>query len=92
MTALIHLTSQNTQNFELVKLLSDNGDINKVIKDKVTSKNYYHHTLHIVSNGFISNKNTIIPILNYLNSNEYFQEIQGRVDRTDGPQVHGRYL
>ena len=68
--------AQNTQNFELVKLLSDNGDINKVIKDKVTSKNYYHHTLHIVSNGFISNKNTIIPILNYLNSNEYFQEIQ----------------
>ncbi|MBC7641602.1 MAG: hypothetical protein H7174_04590, partial [Flavobacterium sp.] len=38
----IATNAQNTQNFELVKLLSEDGDIKKVIKDKLTSKNYAH--------------------------------------------------
>jgi hypothetical protein len=68
--------AQNTQNFELVKLLSEDGDIKKVIKDKLTSKNYAHHIIHISTKGFATNKNTIDPILNYLNKNEYFEDVQ----------------
>jgi hypothetical protein len=66
----------NTQNFELVKLLAENGDINKVIKDKTTSKNYYWHTIHLVSKGFVSEENTIKPILAFLNNNRYYQSIK----------------
>jgi hypothetical protein len=68
--------AQNTQNFELVKLLSEDGDINNVIKDKLTSKNYPEHTINITTSSFASNKNLIDPILNYLNKNEYYQKMQ----------------
>lgn len=33
------------QNFELLKLISEDGDINKVLVDNVTSKNYTYHTI-----------------------------------------------
>jgi hypothetical protein len=68
--------AQNTQNFELVKLLSEDGDINKVIKDSLTSRNYNHHKILIVTNGFTTNSKSIEPILNYLNQSTYFKQIQ----------------
>lgn len=68
--------AQNTQNFELVKLLSEDGDINKVIKDSLTSRNYNHHKILIVTDGFTTNKQTIDPILTYLNENSFYKEFQ----------------
>ena len=68
--------AQNTQNFELVKLLAEDGDINKTIKDKVTSKNYSSHKIHLRTKGFIQDDKIIVPILNYLNQNEYFETIR----------------
>ncbi len=68
--------AQNSQNFELVKLLSEDGDIKKVIKDELTSKNYSHHTIHINTNGQASNKNTIDPILLYLNKSDFYSKYQ----------------
>lgn len=68
--------AQNTQNFELVKLLSEDGDINKVIKDSLTSRNYGHHKILIITDGFTTNKQTIDPILNYLNESSFYKEFQ----------------
>jgi len=68
--------AQNTQNFELVKLLSEDGDINKVIKDKTTSKNYGRHIIHISTRGFVTSKSTIDPIMAYLNQNDYYENIR----------------
>ena len=68
--------AQNSQNFELVKLLAEEGDINKIIKDKVTSKNYSSHKIHLRTKGFIQDDKIIVPILNYLNQNEYFEIIR----------------
>ncbi len=68
--------AQNTQNFELVKLLSEDGDINKVIKEKTTSKNYGRHIIHISTRGFVTNKSIIDPLMAYLNRNEYYQNVQ----------------
>jgi uncharacterized protein YfkK (UPF0435 family) len=68
--------TQNSQNFELVKLLAEDSDINKTIKDKVTSKNYSSHKIHIRTKGFISDNKMIVPILNYLNQNEYFETLR----------------
>jgi len=68
--------STNTINFELLKLLAEDGDVNKVINDKTTSKNYYWHTIHIVSNGFATEESTIKPILDYLNNNIYFDRLK----------------
>ena len=68
--------TQNTQNFELVKLLAEDGDINKVIKDKTTSKNYYRHNIVIITKGLASEENLIKPLLDFLNQNEYFNVLQ----------------
>ncbi|MBC7642077.1 MAG: hypothetical protein H7174_07045 [Flavobacterium sp.] len=73
---VIATNAQNTQNFELVKLLSEDGDIKKVIKDKLTSKNYAHHTILIKTDGYTIANESIDPILKYLNQSEYFQNYQ----------------
>jgi len=72
----IATNAQNTQNFELMKLLAEESDVNKVIKDKLTSKNYPYHIIHIVSNGYLSEQKTIQPILDYLNESQHFENIQ----------------
>lgn len=69
-------SDQNTQNFELVKLLAEDGDINKIIKDRVTSKNYSSHKIHLRTKGQIQDSKIIIPIMNYLNNNEYYEAIR----------------
>ena len=67
--------AQNTQNFELMKLLAESSDINKVIKDKTTSKNYSHHNIHIVTKAKITENEIIKPLLKYLNTDEYLDQI-----------------
>lgn len=68
--------AQNTQNFELVKLLSEDGDINKVIKDSLTSKNYGHHKIIITTDGSITNNETIDPLMVFLNESSFYKEYQ----------------
>ena len=68
--------AQNSQNFELVKLLAEDGDIKKIINDKVTSKNYSSHKIQIKTKGFVLDSKVIVPILNYLNQNEYFETLR----------------
>ena len=67
--------AQTTQNFELVKLLSESSDINKVIKDKLTSKNYSNHSILIETKGEISENNVIKPLLIWLNKDKYLSKI-----------------
>lgn len=67
------------ENYELLKLIADNEDIGKVLKDKVTSKNYPYHLIAFSSKGKITNDNTIKPILAYLNNSAYFKIIQKNV-------------
>ena len=59
--------AQNSANFELVKLLAEDGDIKKIINDKVTSKNYSSHKILIRTKGFVLDSRVIVPILNFLN-------------------------
>jgi len=67
--------AQNTQNFELVKLLAEDGSLKDVIKDKLTSKNYPNHKIEIITSGKISNDELIKPILKFLNTDEYYNKI-----------------
>ena len=68
-------SAQNTQNFELMKLLAESSDINKVIKDNITSKNYPHHKIHIITSSKTSMSELIKPLLNFLNTDEYLNQI-----------------
>jgi len=66
--------AQNSQNFEMLKLMSEKGDINNIIKDEVTSKNYYFHKINIYSKDKVEEKD-IKSVINYLNKDAYFDSI-----------------
>lgn len=64
------------ENFELIKLMAEDGDIEKIIKDDVTSKNYYLHGINIKTAIAYEKKDLIEPILNYLQQTDYFSKLQ----------------
>lgn len=64
------------QNFELIKLMSEDGDIKKVVNESVTSKNYPYHSISFTTDNLTSNEKTVQPILNYLNDSDYYKKIQ----------------
>jgi uncharacterized protein YneF (UPF0154 family) len=65
-----------SQNFELIKLMSEDGDIKKVLSENVTSKNYPYHLISFVTLDKTEYKETVEPLLKYLNSSEYYNLIQ----------------
>jgi hypothetical protein len=74
--AVVEYIEFKSSKTDAVKLLAEEGDVNKVIRDRVTSKNYYWHTIHIVTIGITTDENTIKPILDFLNNNSYFEKIK----------------
>ncbi|MFY8213583.1 MAG: hypothetical protein ACOVKJ_03920 [Flavobacterium sp.] len=72
----IATNAQNTQNFEMMKLLAENSDINKVMRDDITSKNYPLHSIKITTINKINEKDAIEPILKYLNNNSFYLALQ----------------
>ncbi len=66
----------NTENFELVKLMAEDGEISKIVKDNMTSKNYPFHSLKLISKDEMQPNEMIQPVLNYLNDSDYFKRVQ----------------
>lgn len=63
-------------NFEMIKLMAEDGDIKKIIEENVTSKNYPYHLINFSTSEETSLDKTISPILNYLNQSDYYAKIQ----------------
>ena len=63
-------------NFELLKLMAEDGDIKKIVNEDMTSKNYPYHEIIFSTSGLTSEKNMVNPILNYLNNSEYYTSIE----------------
>lgn len=64
------------ENFELIKLMAEDGDIKKVMIDKVTSKNYQFHEITYSTSEVTSKEKTVEPLLKYLNDSKYYGQIQ----------------
>jgi hypothetical protein len=64
------------ENFELIKLLAEDGDIEQVIEENLTSKNYAFHTISVRTTKVINEKEIIQPILNFLNNSDYYNKVQ----------------
>ncbi|SCX95520.1 hypothetical protein SAMN02927916_0884 [Flavobacterium anhuiense] len=64
------------ENFELIKLMAEDGDIKKVLEENVTSKNYNYQTLLLFTNSKVTEENLIMPLLKYLNTSDYYSKIQ----------------
>jgi len=68
--------NNSEQNLELLKLMSESSDINKIVEEKTTSKNYKYHLISFRTKYKTDLKKTFEPILNYLNNSSYFSKIQ----------------
>lgn len=64
------------ENFNLLKLMAEDGDIKKIIEDNITSKNYKFHTINFKTEGLTGNKQTVQPLLNFLNQSDFYKEVQ----------------
>jgi hypothetical protein len=60
-------------NFELIKLMAEDGEINKIFKDNMTSKNYPFHLLKLTTIKALPADDIVNPLLNYINDSEYFK-------------------
>ncbi|MBE9575764.1 hypothetical protein [Flavobacterium proteolyticum] len=68
--------SSSEPNFELLKLMAEDGNLKEIIKEDFTSKNYYSHNITISTSEKINQKEIIDPILKYYQVNTFYQKQQ----------------
>jgi len=68
--------SKKPENFDLIKLMAEDGSINKVVKDETTSKNYPYHLIKFTTTNSVDKVSIIDPLLKFLNDSEYYAMIQ----------------
>jgi len=62
--------------YDIFKLLSESGDMEKMLEDSPTSKNYKNHLIIISTSGEVTKQDVIDPLLAYLNADSYFKDVQ----------------
>lgn len=67
---------QRETNFELIKLMAEDGSISKVVEDNVTSKNYPYHKVLLSTKDKSDDEKLIKPLLKYFNENPYYSIVQ----------------
>lgn len=67
---------ENKQNFELIKLMAEEGNIEEILKNDATSRNYYLHNITFKTSEKITQKNVIDPILKYLQESNFYKTQQ----------------
>lgn len=68
--------NNSEQNFALLKLMAEDGDLKKIVEEKTTSKNYTYHVIRLVTKSKTSNEKTISPLINFLNDSDYYKKMQ----------------
>ncbi len=67
---------EKESNFELIKLMAEDGDLDKIIENETTAKNYQFHLIKIKTSKSTKKENLITPVLKYLETSDYFSNIQ----------------
>lgn len=62
--------------FQLLQLFAEDGDIQKIVEDPITARNYTYHSISFTTRNRTTTAATVTPLLNYLNDNEHFKKIQ----------------
>lgn len=73
---IYNFVTSNEQNYRVLELLADSGNLNQVVIDNITSKNYKFHSIQITSSQRLDYQQSIAPIIDFLNSNSLFTAIQ----------------
>lgn len=75
-TDVYQFIEDKEKNFDLIKLMSEDEGLQKVINDTTTSKNYTYHKIYLTTNRLVNDQNFVQPLLNYLNKSDYYNKIQ----------------
>jgi hypothetical protein len=75
-TEIYSFIGSKKENFDLIKLMAEDGEINKIIEDETTSMNYPSHRLIISSREKEGREAIIDPVMNFMNSNNYYKIMQ----------------
>lgn len=75
-TDVYKFIDNKVQNFELIKLMAEDGDIKKIVNESITSKNYPYHLISYTTDKETSDEKTVQPLLKYLNNSDYYALIQ----------------
>jgi hypothetical protein len=67
---------ENENNFELIKLMTEESGMDKIMNEESIGMNYYHHKITITTEGMLSKEAFITPLLKYLNTSTYFETQQ----------------
>lgn len=62
-------------NLEVIKLLADNKNVENVIKDKVTSKNFKKHIIEFTTKTPVGENEFIEPLMSYFNNSDYYSKL-----------------
>lgn len=73
---IFKFVNQNGSGFELIKLMAEDGDLEKIMESEITSKNYPFHLIKFSTSEKTDLSKTIQPLLNYLNDSDHFKTIQ----------------
>lgn len=64
------------RNFDLLKLMAEDGDVKKIINENLTSKNFPYHLISFLTINETSKDKTLDPLLKYFNDSNYYRVIQ----------------
>jgi hypothetical protein len=56
--------------------MAEDGDLEKIVTDKITSKNYPYHVLTFETANKVSEEGFVKPLINYLNDSNYFNQLK----------------
>lgn len=72
----INSGGEKETNFKMIELMAEDGNLDKILSNDMTTINFFHHKITIKTKGMWKREKLIDPILNYLNSNDYFVQQQ----------------
>lgn len=61
---------------EFIKLVSEDNNVNNIIKDKNTSKNFKNHLIQFKTSKALPKEDIIDPLMKFFNDSEYYTEIK----------------
>mgnify|MGYP001792092697 CR=1 FL=1 len=64
------------ENFQMLKLLEEDGDLKKIVEENLTSKNYPYHLISFTTRGMTSSDRTLNPLIAYFNESTYYKILQ----------------
>lgn len=80
--------NNSQQNFELLKLMAEDGDLKKIVEDNLTSKNYLYHIITYKTKGKTADVKTLKPILDFLNTSDYYAKLQKEYINNINTKIH----